>query len=271
MARAIAAELGVRLMRQRGRAGRASDRSGQRELFLVERDHWRPGLGKFVLAQFLEALLIVMVKPTNVRRREMGRIGRHLFCGGEPARPVGFQNVLVQRAEMLELLAPGISLSARKRVNGDRPGLVLEPDMVDFEPGEFRRLVARSRARNDVDAELFRRTLEPGGDVDLVAERRIIEALNRPHITDAAYPGVEANAEFHCVNWAAGLLRPLLPFSVELDQRLAHLERRAHRANPVRRIVERRIPERHDRVAHIFVDGAHLLQDHVGHRRSDIR
>ena len=70
-------------------------------------------------AEFLEALLIVMVKPTNVRRREMGRIDRHLFCGGEPARPVRFQNVLVQPAEMLEFLAPGISLSARKRVNGD--------------------------------------------------------------------------------------------------------------------------------------------------------
>ena len=151
-------------------------------LFLVERDHRRPGLGKFVPAEFLKTLLIVIVKPTNVGRREMGRIACHLFRGGEPARPVRFQNVLVQRAEMLELLAPGISLSARKGVNGDRPGLVLQPDMVDFKPGEFRRFIARRRARNDVDAELFGRALEPGSDVDLVAERRIIEALNGPHL-----------------------------------------------------------------------------------------
>ncbi len=37
--------------------------------------------------------------------------------------------------------------------------------------------------------------------------------------------------------------------------------------NPMRRIVERRIPERHDGVAHVFVDRALLPQDDVGHRR----
>ncbi len=32
-------------------------------------------------------------------------------------------------------------------------------------------------------------------------------------------------------------------------------------------IVERRVPERHDRIAHVLVDGAALLKDHVGERR----
>ena len=83
--------LGLGLTRRSRGAGRASDRRCQRgPLFLVERDHRRPGLRKFVPAEFLEALLIVMVKPTNVRRRELGRIDRHLFRGGEPARPVRF-------------------------------------------------------------------------------------------------------------------------------------------------------------------------------------
>ena len=34
-------------------------------------------------------------------------------------------------------------------------------------------------------------------------------------------------------------------------------------------VVERRVPERHDRVAHIFVDRALVLDDRVGHRRQE--
>ena len=37
--------------------------------------------------------------------------------------------------------------------------------------------------------------------------------------------------------------------------------------NPMRRVIERRVPEGHDRIAHILVDGAHLLEDDIGHRR----
>ena len=34
-------------------------------------------------------------------------------------------------------------------------------------------------------------------------------------------------------------------------------------------VVERRIPERHDAIAHVFVDGALSIEDHVGHRREE--
>ena len=36
---------------------------------------------------------------------------------------------------------------------------------------------------------------------------------------------------------------------------------------PVGGIVKRRVPEGHDRVAHIFVDRSRLLENEVGHRR----
>ena len=138
--------------------------------------------------------------------REMGGVGRHLPRGGELARPVRLQNVVVQRAEMLELLACRVGLSARQGVERDRARLVFQLDVIDFEPGEMRRLVARRGAGDDVDAELLGRALEPGGDVDLVAERRIVEALVGPHVADAAFAGVEADAEFHRLERAPGLL-----------------------------------------------------------------
>ncbi len=199
--------------------------------------------------------------------REMGGVGRHLLGGGEPARPVGLQNVLVQRAKMLELLACRISLSARQGKEGDRACFVFEPNVINFEPGELRRFVARRGAGDDVDAELLGRAFEPGSNVDLVAERRIVEALIGSHVADAAFAGVEANAEFHLVNGAPGLFTARLPFVVEPVQRLAHVERGTHRVEPVGRIVDRRVPEGHDCVAHIFVDSAELLQDDIGHRR----
>ena len=37
----------------------------------------------------------------------------------------------------------------------------------------------------------------------------------------------------------------------------------------MRRVVERRVPERHDRVAHVFVDGALAVDDGVGQRRQE--
>ena len=52
---------------------------------------------------------------------------------------------------------------------------------------------------------------------------------------------------------ARGLLRKL---GVELVERLQHAERRRDRVQRVVGIVERRVPERHDRIADIFVDRA---------------
>ena len=63
------------------------------------------------------------------------------------------------------------------------------------------------------------------------------------------------------------MVGPLRPFGVEADERLAHFERGARRVDSMGRIVERRVPEGHDGVAHVFVDGAFLLQDDVGQRR----
>src|SRR5271170_2137587 len=50
-------------------------------------------------------------------------------------RAVALQDVLVQSAEMLELLAFRIGLTTGEGEDGDRPGLVLEADVINLEPG----------------------------------------------------------------------------------------------------------------------------------------
>ena len=84
---------------------------------------------------------------------------------------------------------------AGQRVDRRRPGLALEQHLVDFEPGEIRRFVARQAARDDVDAEHLRGALEPRGDVHLVADGGIVETAGRAEVADAAFAGVEADAE----------------------------------------------------------------------------
>ena len=61
-------------------------------------------------AEFGEALLIVVVKAADFVGRRGRGVGGHLPGGGEPARAVGRQHVLVQRAEVLEFLAFRIRL-----------------------------------------------------------------------------------------------------------------------------------------------------------------
>ena len=125
----------------------------------------------------------------------MGRVGGHLLRGREVSRPIRLQNVVVQGEKMLELFALGIGRIARQSEQGDRSRLVLQLDVVDLEPGEFRRFVPRGGAGDGVDAELLGRPFEPRGDVDFVAQRRIIEPLDRPHVADAAFAGVSSDSE----------------------------------------------------------------------------
>ena len=65
------------------------------------------------------------------------------------------------------------------------------------------------------------------------------------------------------------VLRLDLPLLIELVDPLQHVERGFTGIDLVLLVVERRIPERHDGVAHIFVDGALAIEDGVGQRRQE--
>ena len=108
---------------------------------------------------------------------------------------------------------------------------------------------------------------EPRGDIDVVADHRIVEARLRAEIADAAHAGVEPDAELHRLE-----RRPLASASWRqrsFESRISchHAQCRAAGMARMVAVVERRVPERHHRIAHEFVDGALLLEDDVAQRR----
>ena len=96
------------------------------------------------------------------------------------------------------------------------------------------------------------------GQVHAVAEHRIVLLQIGAHVADHADAGVEADADIERdVDVAAigGFLLALLVDRVDL---LQHLDRGLAGVDLVLGVVERRVPERHDGVAHVFVDSALL-------------
>src|SRR5271170_7184888 len=80
---------------------------------------------------------------------------------------------------------------AEEKENAHRLGFADHLDQVEFEQRELRRLFSGPLADYDVDQICLGLTLEPRGDVGVVAEHRIVKALIRTEITDNALAGIE--------------------------------------------------------------------------------
>ena len=89
----------------------------------------------------------------NSERGECRRIRGHMHRVSKPAPAVRFQNFLVAREQAFEFLAGGVGGVARQSIDGHGARLVLQLDLVDFEPGEFPRFLNRGGAGDDIDAE----------------------------------------------------------------------------------------------------------------------
>ena len=110
---------------------------------------------------------------------------------------------------------------------------------------------------------------QPRRQIDAVAEHRIVEPQVRTHIADDADAGIEADADIDRNVGVTAVLRLDLALLVELVDPLQHVDRGFAGIDLVLLVVERRVPERHDGVAHIFVDGALAVEDGVGQRRQE--
>src|SRR5690606_2331236 len=97
------------------------------------------------------------------------------------------------------------------------------------------------------------RTLEARGKIYIVAERRIVEAPARAEIADRAWPGSESDTESHRSVRTSRAPRFRLPTGVQLLKLGHHSQRRPRRRLRMFGIVERRVPECHDRIADIFI------------------
>ena len=203
---------------------------------------------------------VEMVEPGGVQLLAFAgqRFGAVPVLGPKAAEKLGV--LLGKSDEALRLLQRVV---AEQREDARRLGLALHLEEIELDEGEVGRSRGRGLAHHGADVVGLRLALEPRGHVDVVADHRIVEARLRAEIADAAQPGVEADAELD------RLERPPLGFSLLRQRAFKHLhlahhaERCAAGMARMDAVVERRVPERHHRVAHEFVDGALLIEDDV--------
>ena len=115
-------------------------------------------------------------------------------------------------------------------------------------------------------ADKYRRSIvlvepfEPRREIDGGAERGIVHAVFRADIADHGSSGMEADP--------CSVDRPSFPLELGVQAVVGALkgERRGAGVGGVIGIVGRRVPDRHDRVADEFIDGAGMAHDLLRHR-----
>ena len=111
---------------------------------------------------------------------------------------------------------------------------------------------------------------EARGEVHRIAHRGVGEALVRTHVADDALAGIEADRRYAIgvkrASLRRGFGRKLAVDAIEFGK---HGKRALAGMIGMAGIVERRVPERHDAIADVFVDRAAPRQDLAGHRREE--
>ncbi len=106
--------------------------------------------------------------------------------------------------------------------------------------------------------------LEPGGDVDGVAENRVVDTGRRPDVTHHDRSRVHRHPDLDAVETFG------LAFAVPDIERLQQLDGRTHRPLGVVLLRQRRAEEGHDRVADEIIEGASVLKNDVGGDRKEL-
>src|SRR5512143_3211819 len=152
-------------------------------------------------------------------------------------------------------------LESERLIDGHRRLLALDAHHVDLHEGVYRVGVDRRLGDEDADAILLGDALEARAEVHRVAHHGVRHAECRAHVAHAHAAGVDADADLHLGPAARAELL------VQLRQGGLHVDRGLYGAAGVVGEVHRRVPERHDGVADVLVDGAALLLDGARHRR----
>ena len=106
------------------------------------------------------------------------------------------------------------------------------------------------------------------GDIDRIADQRIVEPLLRAHIADTANARVKPDPDLHFARprHALGARHGLVQFVQFRD----HIQRRTRSIAVMVKIIERGIPEREDRIANILVERRFALHQNIAHRREKL-
>jgi hypothetical protein len=153
--------------------------------------------------------------------------------------------------------------------NGRDFAAAFDPNPVEFEPGELRCPSDDAFGCDNVDVVEFGDAFEPCGEIYGVAEDGIVEPAQRSHITDAAGSRIQPDPDH---GWSEGLAQlgcGLLACRIEDGKLAPHSQSGGDSFGGVIRHIERRVPERDDGVADIFVDRAFVIENRIGHRRQE--
>src|SRR5579863_942875 len=162
-----------------------------------------------------------------------------------------------QVAQELELAGLRDVVTAGDGIDDLRLLLAFDHDEIEFENGELVFCRKRSlRAGDDRKAVFLGLSLQPRSKIDAVAEHRIVEFQVGAHVTDHTDAGVETDADIDRDEGMSALPGFEFAHRIQLINLLKHVERRLTGIDLMFLVVERRVPERHDGVAHIFVDVA---------------
>src|SRR5580693_1372582 len=131
----------------------------------------------------------------------------------------------------------------KQRVHADSLGLAFDRDEIDLD--QFRIAETRNRllADHQIDAINLAQAFQPGSEIHRIAEQRVIEMSPRAVIADAAFAGVDADANTDRPEYFPRRLRLSLPAAVEFDQFPPHSLGGTHGIFGMVGIVERRVPK----------------------------
>src|SRR5262249_36614125 len=116
-----------------------------------------------------------------------------------------------------------------------------------------------SLADDDVCLKYLILALQPGGEVDTVADGRKIELLARPDVAEDYLRGVESDAY---IKWRKTVD---FPVAIKLPELFDHLEGGAGGQHGVRTVRCEGAAVRHDAIANELVHDAVVLEDDIGH------
>src|SRR3989454_8002426 len=230
-------------------------------LFLVERRHAVPVGRRRLAAPFRYFFRIHLVELAGgIHALQIEQAYLDLI----PLLRAVMPQRLVPQPQLVVRVLVHFGLEPDRLVNGHRFVLALHLDAVDLAEYDVPDGVARGFADQDADAVAFGAALEARGDVDRIAHRRVRAPHLRTHVPDPHGAGIHADADHERRPAARGELG-VQPLALAL-----HLDGGEHAVARVLRVVHRRAPERHDRVADVLVERAAVLAaDDGAHVRSE--
>src|SRR5450759_156450 len=166
---------------------------------------------------------------------------------------------LVKTIGLIDNLIPDFADHAHGLVDRNGLELALNTHTVELAVDRYRRGFDDVFRHENADPVFLGKPFEPRRQVHGVAHNRIRTTELRTHVADAHLAAIHADADMQNGPAAFTEIRS------HCREDFLHIQCRCECMRDVVRVRYRGAPERHDGIANVFVDGAAVLLDHLGH------